>query len=535
MAEQRPAMIFPPMLAFILWVPVALFFFRRYPIRVAILLNFLGGWAILPAAHFLASEDPQPYTILGDSLATNYFFTKATVTGFTGLLCVFLFDRKIFRRFRLTFWDLPMAMWCMVPLLSTIANPGDVGHGLQDEIYQLLSWGVPYVLGRLYFSDTASLRLAAKAFVIAGLLYVPICLVEIYYGPQFYAHLYGFQPLRWVRVKRYFGYRPIGFLENGTQLGIWMATAALLSVWLWLRHTFERILGLPTALVAIILCVTTILCQSTGSIVLLFALLPLVFISRKYFPRVCAIVLVVGILSFASLRLLNIVSLSETVHHNAAAHDVSAFLKKIGRGSLGTRLARDERTVSLALEQPLLGSNQWDWWSHLQMRPAGLWLLTFGMYGLFGLLALEAMQLIPVVRVAWFPIARSDIEDLNLRHAFVGVILMTAIDNLLNSAMILPLMLVIGGMSTWEAAAREVRVEVEIPEEMDYLPQLQAGDVLDVQEDWSTEVSSKAPVLDGKTMRPRPPAVVHAMDGSRIPPAEEELRETERARQSQDF
>ncbi len=464
-------MIVSPILAFCVWIPITLWIFRRYPIRIAILLNFLGGWAVLPAAIFKASSNPVPYWILGDSLATDYFFTKASVTGFTGLLCILIYDRKIFRGFRLTFWDLPMLMWCLVPLLSAIANPDVLEKGLADELYQLLAWGVPYVLGRLYFSDTASLRLAAKAFVIAGLLYVPICLVEIFTGPQLYAHLYGYEPLRWVRAHRYFGYRPIGLLENGTQLGIWMATSALIAVWLWLRHTVDRILGLPTAWVAAILCTVTVLCQSGGSIILLFALLPFVFVSRKYFPRVCAIVLVLGILLFASLRLANVVSLRAVVRDHPAARSVSVFLKKIGRGSLGQRLQRDERTVSLALEQPLLGSNQWDWWRHSGMRPAGLWLLAFGMYGLFGLLALESLQLIPVIRVVWAPLARSDIEDLNLRHAFVAVILMTAIDNMLNSAMILPLLLVMGGMSTWAAAASEVHVDVESPAEQDAFDQ----------------------------------------------------------------
>jgi hypothetical protein len=458
--------ILPPLLAYAVWVLVSLIFFRRYPIRVAILLNFIGGWAVLPAGRYVHGNDP--YWVLGNSLSTEFFLTKATVTGFTGLLWVLAFDHKVFRRFQLTFWDLPMCMWCIVPLLSAIANPDRFGSGMEGEVYQVLAWGVPYVLGRLYFSDTASIRLAAKAFVIAGLLYVPVCLLEIWKGPQVYAHLYGYQPYRWVRAHRYFGYRPIGLLENGTQLGIWMATSALIAVWLWLRHTVDRILGLPAAWVAAILFVVTLMCQSGGSIILLIVLLPFVFVSRRYFPRVCAVLLVLGILAFASLRLANVVSLRSLVQHNTAAHAVASFLKKIGRRSLSARLARDERTVSLALEQPILGSNEWNWWRDSGLRPSGLWLLAFGMYGLFGLLALEALQLIPIIRVVWFPFARSDIEDLNLRHAFVAVILMTAIDNLLNSAMILPLLLVMGGMSTWKSAAIAVHVEVQSPDEDAY-------------------------------------------------------------------
>jgi hypothetical protein len=458
-------LILPPLLAFLAWIPVSLYFFRRYPIRVAILLNFLAGWAVLPVARF--SGDPSPFWILGNGLYTNYFLTKASVTGFTGLLWVLLRDRQVFRGFRLTFWDLPIIMWCIVPFLSAIANPEFFVQGLAGEVYQILAWGVPWVLGRLYFSDTASIRLAAKAFVIAGLCYVPICLIELWTGPQIYTHLYGYQPYRLVRVHRYLGYRPIGLLETGTQLGIWMATSSLIAVWLWLRRSVDRILGIPTIWVAAILCATTLLCQSGGSIILLTAMLPFVFVSRRYFPRVCAILLVLGIVLFAGLRLTNAVSFRTLVKRNAVARSGAAFLKKIGRGSLMMRLERDERTVDLALEQPILGSNQWDWWRNTGLRPSGLWLLAFGMYGLFGLLALEALQLIPVVRVVWFPLARSDIEDLNLRHAFVAVILMTAIDNLLNNAMILPLLVVMGGMSTWTAATSAVEVDVQSPDKVD--------------------------------------------------------------------
>jgi len=493
----------PPLLAYLAWIPVSLIFFRRYPIRVAILLNFIGGWAVLPAARYVPSADFYPYWILGNSLPAQYFLTKATVTGFTGLLWVLAFDRETFRSFRLTFWDLPMCMWCIVPFLSAIANPGLFGEGMAGGVYQLLAWGVPYVLGRLYFSDTSSIRLAAKAFVIAGLLYVPICLVEIWTGPQLYAHLYGYQPYQWVRAHRYFGYRPIGLLENGTQLGIWMATSSLIAVWLWLRHTVDRILGIPAAWVAAILFVVTLMCQSGGSIILLIGLLPFVFVSRRYFPRVCAVLLVLGIISFASLRLANVVSLRSLVQHHAAARAVSNFLKKIGRRSLSARLARDERTVNLALEQPLLGSNQWDWWRNSGLRPSGLWLLAFGMYGLFGLLALEALQLIPIIRVVWFPFARSDIEDLNLRHAFVAVILMTAIDNLLNSAMILPLLLVMGGMSTWEAAARAVHVEIQSPDE-EGLYKESHHDVLRLDEPWSSDfgrLESGTTTLEGTPLK----------------------------------
>ncbi|MBT9332598.1 hypothetical protein [Paracidobacterium acidisoli] len=454
-----------PLCILLAWIPVSVLLYYRFPVRTATLLVFVGGWAILPAAAYEPSTNSFPYWILGTSLATNYFVTKASVIGLGGLTGFLLSHRHDIREFRLTYWDFPMVIWCVVPLLSAIANPGvPFSSGLKYELYQMLAWGVPYMLGRLYFSDTESLRLAAQAFVIAALFYIPICIFEIWKGPQLYAHLYGYEPYRWTGAQRYFGYRPIGFLETGNQLGIWMATAALIAIWLWAKKIMTHVLGMPIAVVALSLFVVTLCCQSGASIVLLLVLLPFVFVSHRTFPRAMAVFLVTGVLLFAGLRLSNVVSVQTLVRRNPAAHSVAHFLKRIGRGSLGWRLVEDERHVGIALEKPLLGYGEWDWWRRSVLRPWGLWLLSFGMYGMFGLVALEALQFAPVIRVVWFPLARSDIEALNLRHALAAAILMSAVDNLLNSSMILPLLLVMGGMSTWESAAAKVEVNVEGPE-----------------------------------------------------------------------
>ena len=158
-----------PSIAFAAWVPISLFLFRRNPIRVAILFNFIAGWALLPSAAYMATTAAFPYWILGTCLPSGHFFTKATVTSMTCLLGVLLFDRKVLGRFQLSFWDLPMLAWCVVPLLSALANAQGLVTAVRSELYQILAWGVPYFVGRLYFERSDSLKLAAKAFVIAGL------------------------------------------------------------------------------------------------------------------------------------------------------------------------------------------------------------------------------------------------------------------------------------------------------------------------------------------------------------------------------
>ncbi len=471
---------FAPLVALLAWVPIGLFLFYRYPVRIAILATLIGGWAVLPTAQFTPSEDVFPYWILSACLPAGYFITKATITGLTALTGVLIFDTRALRRLRLSLWDSPMILWCSAPLLSGLANHavyrGALRDGLRGALYQSLAWGVPYLMGRLYFEDNESLRLAAKAFVIAGLCYVPICLVEFFTGPQLYAHVYGYQPFRWLGAQRYIGFRPIGFLEDGNELGIWMAAAALLATGLWKQGQVRRVLGLPIGWAAVTLLVVTLLCQSSGSIVLLFCLLPFVLAGGTAFRRRFVVVLAVMILCFAGLRLANVVSLRWMVDHNRIAHDVASFLTRIGRHSLGWRLKEDEDHVRTALTRPFLGLGQWNWWHDGPARPWGLWLLAFGMYGGVGLLALETLQIAPVVGAVcgtvWLPPSRkappdSDrlnsgaVVDSGLRPALGAVILLAAMDNLLNSGMILPLVLLIGGMSVWKVGGSEIKADAD--------------------------------------------------------------------------
>jgi hypothetical protein len=94
------------------------------------------------------------------------------------------------------------------------------------------------------------------------------------------------------------------------------------------------------------------------------------------------------------------------------------------------------------------------------------------MYGGVGLLALEGAQFLPVARAAWLPadpedlrddfwLASTDVADPDLRLALGAVLLMAAIDNLLNSGMILPLALVIGGMSVWKPEEQQAVIEAD--------------------------------------------------------------------------
>lgn len=438
----------PPLAILLGWIPVGIYLFRRFPVRTAILVNFLGGWAILPGANYTPTTDGFPYWIMGICLPTTYLVTKATVTGLAGLVGVLLFHSADCRRFRPGLCDLPMALWCCVPLLSAIAHTSTLQQGLLGAAYQAISWGAPWFLGRIWFSDQRSLLLAAKAIVIAGLCYVPICLVELCTGPQLYAFFYGYQPFQWVGAERYIGFRPVGFLEDGNQLGIWMAAATLIACCLALRRLTDHILRIPANWVAAGLAVITLLCQSAGSIFLLLVLLPLALLKRRSVLRACFAILIMSILAFALFRMTGIVSLRGLAQRSGILHSIAGGLTSIGRHSLVWRLARDESHIRLALQKPLLGWGQWNWWQNGDVRPWSLWLLVLGMYGLAGLAAFAAILFLPVLRTAWPSATNAQSNNSSLRLALAAVILMVALDSLLNGALILPYLLLMGGLAS---------------------------------------------------------------------------------------
>jgi hypothetical protein len=281
--------------------------------------------------------------------------------------------------------------------------------------------------------------------------------VEICAGPQLYAFIYGYQPYRWVGAERYLGFRPIGMMEDGNQLGIWMAAATLIAVALFARRPNMRILGLPLGWVTAGLAATTLLCQSVGSIILLLFLLPLALLKRRSVQRVPVVTLVLGIVAFALFQMTHRISLRALAQQNGAAHSILAVLTNIGRQSFAWRLAREESDMTIALHKPLLGFGQWNWWQNGDFRPWSLWLLVLGMYGLVGLISFGSILFLPIMRAAWSPADGSDPNDSNLRHALAAVILMIAFDNLLNGAMILPYLLVMGGLTTKVTKSHTIR------------------------------------------------------------------------------
>src|SRR4051812_47822860 len=152
------------------WIPTVFALFAYLPPRRAMITSFVGAWLFLPMASY-----PLPF--LPD-------YTKMSATCVGVFLATLVFDTNRVLRFRPSWVDLPLAVFCGGAFVTSITNGLGVWDGSSNMLSQVITWGLPYFIGRLYCSDSRGLRELAVGIFIGGLLYVPFCLFEMRMSPQ---------------------------------------------------------------------------------------------------------------------------------------------------------------------------------------------------------------------------------------------------------------------------------------------------------------------------------------------------------------
>ncbi len=169
------------------WVVAGLVLFWRLPGRDAASAVLIGGWAFLPVGAFPASVFAERVVSGGSmhalAIPTGLLVNKATAIALACLAGSMIFDWPSLRRIRPSRLDLAIVVWCLIPIVSALANGLGLASGLAQSRYLGLAWGVPYLMGRAYLVDNESLLRFGLGLVLAGLAYVPLCLVEIVRGP----------------------------------------------------------------------------------------------------------------------------------------------------------------------------------------------------------------------------------------------------------------------------------------------------------------------------------------------------------------
>lgn len=397
------------------WVPFALWLFWRLQAPLAVVVGLIGGWLFLPSAtvHF-------PYIFYTD---------KPTAVCLTLLIAALIFARRPLLALRPHPVDLPIFIWCVVPLFSALLNGIAPADALRAAFYQTVAWGIPYVLGRAYLADLKGLRTLALGLVIGGLIYIPLCWFEIAFGPNLHLWLYGFYPSPVGYELRFGGWRPIVFMLHGLMVGLWMAAATVSAFWLWYSGAVNKLWQIPMLPLILALAVTTIAVKSVNGWILGSLGLVLLWSSTRFNIARWIYAGAVGICAYISVRIAGFWNPTE----------LSALGAFIGKDtSIYYRVEYERLIAAHAREQPLWG---WGSFDRAMVRAGDYttivdsqWIGAFGIWGLFGLVSLLATLLLPVVRfLHQVPASQWRNPQLAPAVALAVVLFLFALDNMLNS------------------------------------------------------------------------------------------------------
>src|SRR5262245_36172231 len=243
------------------WIVVAIGLFAVLPPRRAVLCAYLLAWLLLPQAGIPFSGFPD--------------LNKISATSLGAFVGVVLFDAGRLLRYRPSWVDIPIIVWCLSSLPSSLTNelPPEATSALYDGLSGVMKdiflWGIPYLIGRLYFTDLAALRELAIGIFLGGLLYLPLCAYELKMSPHLHQMVYGFHPSSFLMTLRYGGYRPMVFMQHGLMVGMWMTSASLVGIWLWQFGALRSVLHVPMLRLVPALVIGTGMCKSDGVIGLL--------------------------------------------------------------------------------------------------------------------------------------------------------------------------------------------------------------------------------------------------------------------------
>jgi len=427
--------ILVPLVMFV-WIPVVLTLFSRMEPKKAAAAAFTAAWMFLPMVTY---KFPGPVPD----------YTKMTATCLGVLLGAWLFDRQTLISFRFKSVDLPMLLWCTCPFFSSVAN-GIQGMGIYDGLsqamYQSITWGLPYFIARVYFSDNEGLSVLAKAVFIGGLVYVPFCLAEMAISPQLHRLTYGYHQHDFVQTIRGGGFRPMVYMQHGLMAAMWMNSASFIGLWLvYARMLPAKVLSIPAAWLIIPLLVTTLLMKSDGALALLLIGLSFLFISNKTKSALLIWVLLLAPPAYVVTRASGIWS------GESLTKFITEKISPRAGESLLTRMNNETILVEKALMKPVFG---WAGWGRSRVYDDegrdisitdGLWIITLGTRGIYGLTLLLVTVQLPMLMLLYRAPPGRWHTQANAPAAVLAAILCLYMVDSLPNAMVNPIFMLFNG------------------------------------------------------------------------------------------
>ena len=438
------------------WIPVSLMLFTVLRPRHAIIVAYMGAWLFLPMDEIKFKGIPD--------------LSKVTASSFGVAFGVLLFDWKRLLTIRPKWYDLPMLVWCLSPWVTSLKNDLGTWDAMSSVVQQLVIWGIPYFIGRIYFNDWEGFRELAIGIFVGGVIYVPFCWLEMWISPQLHRMVYGRFQSPFNMTQRWGGYRPMVFMQSGLALSFWMVVCSLTGLWLWTSGSLKKVLNVPMAVLVPGVFVTTIACKSAGALLFMVAALGTLY-WIKWFRNALPLLVLVAFPAVYMYQRINQNWTGEWL-----AQTAEQVMGPDRARSLQTRINAENLLTEKALEapSPAFGWGKWSpdsphappWrvgmlkyngtWKDLAPSD-GLWIIALGQFGLVGLISLTVTILLPSL-IFWSKVPlRFWNHPLAACAAPMAVLLPIHMSDHLLNAMINPIfMMALGGISAIGPSIRKM-------------------------------------------------------------------------------
>ncbi|WP_432797439.1 O-antigen ligase domain-containing protein [Poriferisphaera sp. WC338] len=312
-----------------------------------------------------------------------------------------VFDSARVTKFRVSLWDVPMLMWCMSPMLSSLNNGLGAYDGLSGMLTEILTWGVPYFIGRVYLTTPEVAQDMVRIIFIATLVYLPLVWFEMVLSPQLHRIVYGSHAHQFIHAIRGGGYRPRVFMRSGLALGIWMAGATMCGIVLWHCRIIKEVRSVPMLWCLIVLGLTFIFCKAVGALLLGVAAIGL-FFSTIWLRSKAWLMVVLAVMP---------IYLTARVAYDWDAKWLLDQAREVFPEkrveSLGTRINNENALRDKAMQRPLFGWGGFgrsrivnDQGEQISITDSA-WIIVLGRNGVFGLLGYFGVLLVPLLRLAY--------------------------------------------------------------------------------------------------------------------------------------
>ena len=384
------------LLAFFIWIPIAIWGMRRWPPARATATLYFGGLLLLPEV---------------------VFFKPAGLPEFAKLEIIFvwiLIGALLFHRQRLRSGPKSKGVRFLVGLflvgsvLTIVLNfdgfrvgsrfvpgqaPYDAVHAI---VIALLSTILPFYLGSVMFRTSKDLRTLLSIMAISAMLYSLLMFVELIMSPQLHRWVYGFHQHGFNQTIRAGGYRPMVFMAHGLAVALFTSLSVLAAA--SMHKGGVRILRFPAAGVTAYLWIVLASTKSVASLLYTTVAVPIILFARPKVQVLVGTVLVCLLLAYPIARanewipVDDLKAWAEEEYGPARAH------------SMMFRLENEELLLERAMERPWFGWGSYcraclfePWSGHLSSTRDGEWIIQLGDSGIVGFASRFGLMLFPLL------------------------------------------------------------------------------------------------------------------------------------------